>query len=329
MYNLGNISEPTPITKDNILRLISEEDIMRYYVGFEFEVGRAYRSPLREDSSPSFALYYTRQGSIRFKDFNGDQGNCFDFVILKTGLNFIDSLKLIVQDFNLNLGTNTPTVFPKEVVSVYKPKVVTKDRLIQFKPQQYTNVDKQYWSKYGLGRVDLEKYNVFSAQFIYLDKQLIGTYSTYNPIYCYKFNGKHVKVYRPLSTASGKWLSNVDEKDLQGFEQLDMSKEDLIIITKSLKDVMCLNKMGYQAVAPQSENTRTQYELIQKVSSYYDKVVILFDNDEAGKRGAQSLAEYLGENCKCIYMPNDTKDISDYIVKYGIDNASTLLKDLL
>ena len=234
MYNLGNVSEPTPITKDNILRLISEEDIMRYYVGFEFEVGRAYRSPLREDSSPSFALYYTRQGSIRFKDFNGDQGNCFDFVMLKSGLTFTESLKLIVQDFNLNLGTNTPTVFPKEVVSVYKPKIVTKERLIQFKPQEYTNVDKHYWTQYGLDRKTLEKYNVFSAKFVYLDKQLIGTYSTYNPIYCYKFNGKHVKVYRPFSTTSGKWLSNVDEKDLQGFEQLDMSQEDLIIITKKI-----------------------------------------------------------------------------------------------
>ena len=329
MYNLGNVSEPTPITKDNILRLISEEDIMRYYVGFEFEIGRAYRSPLREDSSPSFALYYTRQGSIRFKDFNGDQGNCFDFVMLKSGLTFSEALTLIVQDFNLNLGTNTPTVFPKQVVSVYKPKIIAKERLIQFKPQEYTNTDKLYWSKYGLDRQTLTKYNVFSAKFVYLDKQLISTYSSYNPIYCYKFNGKHVKVYRPLSKTSGKWLSNVDDKDLQGFEQLDLTKDDLLIITKSLKDVMCLNKMGYQAVAPQSENTRTQYEMMRKLSSYYNKVVILFDNDDAGRRGAQSLADFLGGNCKCIYMPRDTKDVSDYIVKYGIEDASILINDLL
>lgn len=326
MYNLGDVSEPTPITKDNILRLISEEDIMKYYVGFEFEVGRAYKSPLREDSNPSFALYYTRQGSIRFKDFNGAQGNCFDFVMLKTGLTFVESLKLIVQDFNLNLGTNTPTVFPKEVKPMFKPKIVNKERLIQFKPQQWTNVDKKYWTRYGLNSKILKLYNVFSAKFVYLDKKLIQVYSDYNPIYCYKFNGKRVKVYRPFSNTSGKWLSNVTEDDLQGLEQLDKTKNDLLIITKSLKDVMCLHSLGYQAVAPQSENTRTQYELMRKLVSHYKKVLILFDNDEAGMRGAANLGDYL--TSKCIYVP-DVKDISDYMVKYGRENTLNLLTNLI
>lgn len=328
MYNLENIQEPSPITKDNVLRLISEEDIMRYYVGFDYVVGKAYVSPLREDSNPSFALYYTKSGSIRFKDFNGDQGNCFDFIILKTGLDFMDTLKLVIQDFNLPLGNNTPTVFPKEVTSVFKPKIVAKDRLIQFKPQEWTKRDKMYWSRYGINREILDNYNVFSAKYVYLDKQLIHVHSDYNPVYCYKFNGKRVKVYRPLAPAAGKWLSNVDANDLQGFEQVEL-RTSTLIITKSLKDVMCLNSLGFESVAPQSENTRTQYEMMKALAENYPKVFILFDNDEAGERGANSLAEYLGDTSKCIYIPEGTKDISDYIIKYGTKKALELINNLI
>lgn len=61
---------------------------------------------------------------------------------------------------------------------------------------------------------------------------------------------------------------------------------DLLVITKSLKDVMCLYEYGITAIAPCSENeflTNTQY---QKVKSKFKHIALLWDNDYAGVSNA-------------------------------------------
>lgn len=61
---------------------------------------------------------------------------------------------------------------------------------------------------------------------------------------------------------------------------------DLLVITKSLKDVMCLYEYGITAIAPCSENeflTDTQY---QKVKSKFKHITLLWDNDYAGVSNA-------------------------------------------
>jgi len=332
MYNFDNIQEPEKLTKDAILNRVSEESIFRHYLGFDFKVNTPYHSPLREDKNPSFALYYTRDNKIRFKDFNGEQGTCFDLVMQLYKLSFIDTLKFINRDMGLNIGKVKFNEAVKKIEK-YTPEILPKrERLIQFKPQKWTVTDKKYWSKYGITRKVLEKYDVFSSKYIFLDKELILTYIDNNPIYAYKF-GKHVKVYRPFADKNGfKWMSNVDKDDLQGLDQLDPNLSSTLIITKSLKDVMCLNVLGYQAVAPQSENTRTQFELIEKVAQNFSNIIIFFDNDEAGQAGAELLRDRLKNLnhsvLNIIIQDNTTKDISDYIAKYGLECASNLIKIL-
>tara|TARA_B100001123_G_C15337056_1_gene1033264 strand:+ start:3167 stop:4171 length:1005 start_codon:yes stop_codon:yes gene_type:complete len=332
MYNFDNIQETEKLTKDTILNKVSEESIFRHYLGFDFKVNKPYHSPLREDKNPSFALYYTRDRGLRFKDFNGCQGTCFDLVMHLHGVSFNDALKLINNHMGLNIGkvTNLKEV-TRKLISQYKPEVLPKrERLIQFKPQHWTKTDAEYWKQYGITSKILKKYNVFSSKYVFLDKELILTYTNDNPVYAYKF-GKHVKIYRPYAEKNGfKWMSNVNKDDLQGMDQLDLNLSDTLIVTKSLKDVMCLNVLGYQAVAPQSENTRTQFELIKTVAHNFSRVIILFDNDEAGQAGAELLVNFFDYPVKnIIIQDNSTKDISDYISKYGVKNACNLIKILI
>lgn len=57
---------------------------------------------------------------------------------------------------------------------------------------------------------------------------------------------------------------------------------DYIVITKSLKDVMCLYEFGIPAIAPCSENlflTESQYEKIKKK---FKRILVLYDNDRPG-----------------------------------------------
>jgi DNA primase len=94
---------------------------------------------------------------------------------------------------------------------------------------------------------------------------------------------------------------------------------------------MCLSVLGYEAVAPQSENTRTQFDLLKELIPKYEKIIILYDNDEAGMLGAKTLEEFLNEDkVKSVFIKDpNTKDISDYIQTYGVNCGQLLIKMLI
>ena len=61
--------EPT-ITKSYLLERATQETYLEYYLGIPVKKG-LFRSPLRDDKSPTCAFYKNVQGDIIFKDFNG------------------------------------------------------------------------------------------------------------------------------------------------------------------------------------------------------------------------------------------------------------------
>jgi len=303
-------------------------------MGFDFKLGKAYSSPLREDSNPSFVLYMAGNGNIKFKDFNGLSGNCFDLVMYIYNVDFKEALRIIDRDLGLKLSDTSvyPSSFPKRVVYNVEKQENCK-KLIQFKPQVFTKFDLDYWAAYNIDLETLNKYNVYSGKFIFLDKKLILRYAYTQPIFCYKFPSGSVKVYRPLNTDI-KWLSNTTEFDIQGEAQLP-EKIDCLIITKSLKDVMVLDSLGYPAIAPQSENTKTQYEkMVEIIKSKQVKfITIIFDNDQSGRNGAQELNAYLRSEFNSmitidVLFVERHKDISDLIKAEGEDSAVEFLKNI-
>ena len=147
-------------------------------------------------------------------------------------------------------------------------------------------------------------------------------------MYAYKIFDKF-KIYRPYSLyRKDKWRTNCSTIDVQGFEQLP-ENGDLLIITKSLKDVMVLYKLGYNAVALQSENDKLNYKIYQNLSERFKRIVILFDNDEPGILNAEIFSERYGIPYTFIPISEKIKDISDYIHYHGIDSAKNLMKNLL
>tara|TARA_R110002051_G_scaffold325794_1_gene431370 strand:+ start:6143 stop:7177 length:1035 start_codon:yes stop_codon:yes gene_type:complete len=340
MYDLKSVSDGTALSKDAILDRTSEAEIMRHYIGFDFTTNRAFKSPLRDDERPSFAVYYNESKELRFKDFNGAQGTCFDLVMVLYNLSFIEAMARVNQDLCLGLAGYVGNVNDAPIrYNNFKLDIEKKKNLIQFKPQVFTDIDIKYWRQYCITDRMLEMFNVYSAKYVYLNKKPILFYSRAEPMYCYKFNEEQVKIYRPKSKRI-KWMGNVTSEDLQGLEQLSTAVKNFgdktLIITKSLKDVMCLYALGIPAVAPQSENTRTQYEILAKLVPHFDTVKILFDNDEAGKKGAQELQSYFGNNnitskrmswVEPIFIPGEHKDISDLICAEGFESGLKFLKN--
>ena len=339
MYNLENVEEYKPsLTKKDILDVTSEEEIFRHYLGFDFKLGKMYHSPFRKDKNPSFNIYYTPNGEMRFKDFNSYQGSCFDLVMLITGSTFNTALNVINSDMNLGLNSTTNIVIDLFNVSkkieykCFKNEVTKekKDTLIQFKPQHFTEDDLKYWAQFNIDINILKQYNIFSGKYVFVNKKLIFRYSKNNPIYCYKLENNKVKVYRPRAQKNNyKWLSNATNNELQGFSQLTQETE-MLVITKSMKDVMCLRSFNIDSIAPQAETNYIDYKILQLLDQQYEKIVILYDNDDAGIKGAEELEKML-PHAKIVYIPKQTncKDISEYVSMYGSENGKKLLIKLI
>jgi 5S rRNA maturation endonuclease (ribonuclease M5) len=154
----------------------------------------------------------------------------------------------------------------------------------------------EYWEGYGIDIMTLEKYNVKpllsggGMKAIWEDK--------YNPMYVYHI-GDGIKIYAPYADKANKWRSNTRREDVQGWAQMD-NKANHVIVTKSLKDVMVLDVLGFNAIAVQSENTMLTLWHMKYLAGMRVDIIVFFDNDAAGKKGASrqmdELAKYVDRN---------------------------------
>lgn len=311
IYDTTNIKDNVePITLDYILSKVSEYDIYQAYIG-NFKVGMIYNSPFRKDKNPSFGCYYSRTTKqLMFKDHGtGDCGNVVKFVSLLTGLtNYSDILNNIVNKLkitnDMQLGSS-------------KQYIPSKETVIGVIRQNFTDIDINYWAQFHISLSTLKKFNVDSIKY-YLNNGIVkGIYKDNNPMYAYKVYN-HFKIYRPLADKYTKWRSNLNINDVQGFKQLPKTG-DTLIITKSLKDVMCLYEMGINAVSPNSESSWLPDKALESILKRFKTVLICFDRDVAGIKNMRKLSLKTGLNC--IIMPKrfSAKDISDAIKVNGFD----------
>jgi len=316
------------LTKDNILNKITEEDIFRKYLPFTFEVNRLYNSPLRnDDDTPSFGIY-NKFGTLKYKDFGGSQGSCFDFVMNYFNLSFGDALSKINQDFNLNLITgygNTNNIsIPK--ISVRQEKSTKTSKLLQTVLRKFQKEDYEYWKEYGVTKEILIEYNIYAIKEVYLNKQLYWYNTKINPIYGYYFHKtKKIKCYRPLElNKKNKWLGNVTSEDIQGYDQLP-KEGDLLIITKAMKDVMCLKSIGLISIAPQGEDHYFSEEVMNELKSRFKHIICWYDNDKPGVNASIKLTTMY--NLDYVNIPKGLpKDPSDYYKEFGKDKLIEFCK---
>ena len=92
-------------------------------------------------------------------------------------------------------------------------------------------------------------------------------------------------------------------------------KKGYAFIVEGYFDVLSLNKLGYSnAVSP--SGTALTYQQLESVSKYTNKILICFDNDEAGLKATERVLEIKNQVSKqlevhCINLPSQYKDISD------------------
>lgn len=315
MYSREQTKQPD-ITLDWILSKVTEYDIYAKYIG-EFKVGMIYNSPFRKDKNPSFGIFYSkRTNQLLFKDHGtGECGNVIKFVQLYTGItNYPDILKDIVNRLNINNSTKLTT-------TQYKPPTETVIGIVR---QNFTETDKKYWSQFNIDINTLKKFNVFSIKYYLCNGVVKGIYKDTNPMYAYKVYN-NFKIYRPLGDKYTKWRNNLTEYDIQGYEQLPQ-KGDTLIITKSMKDVMCLYKMGIPAISPSSESTFIPDKCLEELKTRFKRILILFDRDVAGIKYLRKISKKTGLEPLLINKKFGAKDVSDAIKLNGFETIKNWIK---
>lgn len=321
MYDTRLIEKELSI--DSILEKVTEYDIYRYYIGQSFKLGRIMKSPFREDKHPSFGIFKSNKyGSLLFKDLStGKTGNCVQFVQELFNISYRESLIKILNDLtNNNLSNSVEGILVRE-------EYESTSTIISVSRKSFCKIDDNYWNQYCLERSDLKHFNVYPIETYWINEIVQPwAYNKVNPGYAYQIYNKY-KIYRPLEVKSRKWISNCSSYDMQGLEQLEY-QGDLLIITKSLKDVMVLYKIGYNAIAPHGENHIIPSRIVDSLKQRYNKIVILYDNDNGGKEGAKKLSEKY--NIPTIFIPyTNYKDISDYVKEFGLEEGKKLIKELI
>lgn len=309
------------ITLKRIQSIISDYDIYTYYIGRKVPLSRAINSPLRSDNNPSFSLYEAGD-RVRWIDFSlNEEGSVTDFVMKLFNLSFKEALMKVFQDLCYGKVENLN-------IKVDEKRVKSSANYIKVKVQNLTDIDNSYWGRYYVSEELLKFYNIYSCKVVFFDSNPWLYYKNTNPIYGYLFfkDGKYSwKIYRPFESKTNKFKGSVDFSILQGYTQLPESG-DTLIITKALKDVVVLRRLGYYSVAPQSENILIKPSVFNELKERFTKIYTLMDNDLTGK---MSTERYTSKYNTIPLMLTEAKDISDYIEKFGLERSQILMKEII
>lgn len=301
-FNTKNAKDSIKYSKKHILDKTDELSLFQQYVG-NIKLKQAFCSPLREDDNPSFSLFQTKEGNILFKDHaTGESGDVFKFLRMLWNCSLNEVYKRIIDDF----PTDQVNLERKNKIREYQS-----DLDIAIKRKHFDLVDACYWQKYFIEKSTLYKFKVWPISYYTINGIKQSEWQTDDPMYAYKVNDKF-KIYRPLTKyKKDKWRGNLTKNNVFGYEQLP-KKGDLLIITKSLKDVMVLYELGYNAIAPSSESTEISKSFIDELSSRFKRIVLFFDNDEAGIKNSTKYVEKYQFQRMQINPSEGIKDISDF-----------------
>jgi hypothetical protein len=229
----------------------------------------------------------------------------------------------IINDYNVYINSN-----------VYIPieqKFHAKYQVNDYEIRHWTTLDQMYWKNFKLGSEILEEHDVYPLSFYTMIKEDDGRVLeeikiNRNFIYGYfRKDGTLYKLYQP-KTPDSKFIKVRDY--IQGSDQLKFQSKYLLILS-SLKDLMCFKRLGIsgiECIAPDSENTIIPENFIKPLVEKYQKVIVLFDNDEPGIKSASKYKSKYGFESINLEL---SKDLSDSVKDHGVDKVREVLFPLL
>lgn len=313
------------ITKELLLKYYNQETYLEHYLGIPV-TKKLVVSPLRNDHTPTASFYKNKSGDIIFKDFNGSfSGNFINVVMFQNNCTYHQALKRIAIDFNIIKGENVPT----------RIKIVTKEfkdsgpSRIQITPQEFTKEELAWWKQYNITPSILKKFQVFSCKNVFLNGNFFASSTKANMVFGYYGNKKNKnelwRIYFP-KRSEYRFISNWPASKIQGYTQLPKTGK-VLVITKSLKDVMALASFNIPAIAPNSEHLFVSDTILADLKSRFTYIIVLYDLDSTGIRRTKEIRKAHPELITTL-LPRTyyCKDFSDFVAKHGVNETKKMIK---
>lgn len=98
-----------------------------------------------------------------------------------------------------------------------------------------------------------------------------------------------------------------------------------VYIVEGQIDVIKASEIGLRNIVALGNSSMTAYQF-SVISRYSNNLFLLLDNDEAGQKGRKQIISKYGQyaNIRNFYLPDDFKDIDEYITKGGISDHGDL-----
>lgn len=333
MFNLNDKKQL--ISKYEILKYFNEIEIFQHYIDDEVMLGKVILSPLRREKKPSFGFFLGLGNEVCFNDFLLGKGDFIKFLMLRDGLTYFEALSKVANDFNLQ-DDYICKIYPKECSDKAKSKIIKDDILSKYtgyylgkKAREWQSHDVLFWRQFGIGKETLEFFNVQPISYIFIGDKC---FPADKYAYCFiemKDGVETYKIYQPYSE-NYKWINNHNNSVWQGWKQLPETGKTLII-TKSLKDVMCLYEVAkLPAIAMQSENVLPKRHVFKQLESRFKDIELLYDNDfdkdpNWGRIFADKFAKEFGLVDSFIPDKYKAKDFSDLVKIMGKEAALHIL----
>jgi len=272
------------------------------------------------DKTPSMCIYVAKNGVYKFKDFStGKGGDAVTLVKELFQFNYHKASQIIIETYNDYVLHNNGGQ------DIQKFKQSSKYKVTSYKLRGWSTQDQYFWTKFNIGSKLLEAHNVKPLESYCMTKDdnelcITGLY-----LYGYfKADGTLYKIYQP-KTLDKKFIKT--ESYIQGWEQLQNRKH--LVITSSLKDVMSIKslKIDLDVIAPDSENTMLKHDVMEELRNKYSKIIVMFDNDNAGIKAMQDYKERY-PFIEITILPM-SKDPSDSIKDYGAVEVRNRLVPIL
>jgi flagellar biosynthesis regulator FlbT len=322
------------ITKQDLLKYVTDIEIFQKYIDEEIIPGRLIYSPLRNERNPSFGFFKGQSGEICFKDFVLGSGDCIKFVQMKFNMTYFEALSKIAIDFDMENDFIVKQIIKSPTNSI---KSLNRDEFLANattfellkKSRKWLSHDILFWQQYGISISTLEKFNVQPISHFFINKKVINADKHAYVFIEFKDGTETYKIYQPYNTLY-KWLNSHNNTIWQGWSQLP-AKGTSLIITKSLKDVMAIyENTKIPAVALQCENVLPKRHVFEQLNERFIDIYAFYDNDfdkeiNWGKQFGNKLATEFGLIEIYIDDKYKSKDFSDLIKNTSITEATKIL----
>lgn len=331
-----------PLTIDNIYYKTNDYTIFKYYCPNFIKLNKLFKSPLRKDDKNPSSIIGNYNGKLWFRDFGLNESfDAIEFVSLLYNLSYIDTLKKINKDLNLNLESNDLITKSKPIKLDFNTKLdVNLRTIIKIKSKEFTDEALLYWDNYGWTNNMLNEANIKQLDFFWIIKQndyfnkknIIDTRNklAFSYDYYWHENIFRRKIYLPHENT--RFYSNVDDTIIQGWDLLPKQGDNILFITSSYKDIgpfWRLNNNICNSCAPNNEATFIPEEIFwRKIKPRFKRIIIWYDNDTTGIINALKWAEKY--QIEAIWNPiGAPKDPSDFVAAHGLREFNYLKNNLL